>query len=354
MKNKNILFIARNYPPNVGGMENLNYELANELKKIYDLHLIYNSGHRYSITFLIKTFYKSIFAKEKLVLLSDPLLSFYIPILKMQGKTVLVKVNGLDIVGQNFIYQLIIPRLTRMANKVLCISNATKNECIKRGVITSNIVVIPPGIYENKYYSPLMNNKKLNNILNNKLATQNNKVILTIGRLIKRKGQYWFIKNIFPLLPQNIIYIIAGDGPEIIKIKKYINKHNLENRIYILGRISEHVKKILLNTCDLFIMPNIPIIGDIEGFGIAALEASSCGKPLIASDLEGIKDVIKNGVNGYLIEPENRKAYLNMINQLFFHNKLKTDAKKIRKYISDNFSWNEIIQKYKTVFDNFI
>jgi phosphatidyl-myo-inositol dimannoside synthase len=354
MKNKKILFIARNYPPNVGGMETLNYELANELKKIYNLHLIYNSGHRYSIAFLIKALFKSMFAKEKLVLLSDPLLSFCIPILKIQGKTVLVKVNGLDIIGKNFLYQLIIPRLTRMADKVLCNSNATKNECIKRGIITTDVVVIPPGIYEDKYYSPFINNKKLNNILNNKLATQNNKVILSIGRLVKRKGQYWFIDNIFPLLPQNIIYIIAGDGSEMTKIKEYINKHNLENRIYMLGRISENIKKQLLNTCDLFIMPNIPVAGDIEGFGIAALEASSCGIPLIASDLEGLKDVVKNGVNGYLIEPENCKAYLNIINQLFFHNKLKTNTKEIRKYISDNFSWSEIIQRYKTVCDKFI
>ena len=75
-KKKNLLFIARNYPPNIGGMEILNFELSKQLKKYFYLNLIYNSGHRYSVTFLIRTFLKALMSGEKNILLSDPLLSF--------------------------------------------------------------------------------------------------------------------------------------------------------------------------------------------------------------------------------------------------------------------------------------
>jgi phosphatidyl-myo-inositol dimannoside synthase len=61
----------------------------------------------------------------------------------------------------------------------------------------------------------------------------------------------------------------------------------------------------MLNTCyaaaDLFVMPNIPVEGDMEGFGIVLLEANRAGVPAVASDLEGIRDVIEPGENGYRV-----------------------------------------------------
>ena len=67
---------------------------------------------------------------------------------------------------------------------------------------------------------------------------------------------------------------------------------------------------------DIFIMPNIPIPGDMEGFGIVLLEANLAGTPAVAADLEGIKDVIENGKNGYKIEVRDSKSFSNKIDTL--------------------------------------
>ncbi len=87
-------------------------------------------------------------------------------------------------------------------------------------------------------------------------------------------------------------------------------------------------------------MPNIPVPGDMEGFGIVAIEAGSAGLPVIASNLEGIKNSVIDKVTGYLAEPENEKDYLRLIKQ----NDL--DRRKILAEIISRYRWNTIAERY--------
>src|SRR5690606_21320998 len=81
------------------------------------------------------------------------------------------------------------------------------------------------------------------------------------------------------------------------------------SRVHLLGRVSEQQLTSVYRGSDLFVMPNVPIPGDMEGFGVVMLEAGANGLPTVGSDLEGIKDVIMPGSNGHLVPTENPEAF---------------------------------------------
>lgn len=349
-KNHSLLFVARNFPPNIGGLETLNYETYVNLKKKCKVTLIKNTKHRYSILFLLKGLLLSLMSKEKTVFLSDALLSLYIPFLKLQKRKVVIRVNGLDITGPNILYQLIIPRLTNLADVVVSISKATADQCITRGINPKKIEIVPPGIVSDKYYQATINKiEALTSLLKvDKKELKDKKILLSIGRLVERKGIYWFIKEVFSKLPLNTIYVVAGSGNEFKLIKEYVNKHNLSRRIFLLGEISEKEKTILLNISNLFIMPNINISNNIEGFGISILEASTAGLFSIASDIDGMKDAIHNDKNGFLIIPT-KKNFINSINYYLNNNQKIAKRQLIKKTIKENFSWELIANRYLNI-----
>jgi len=339
-----ILFVARNYPPNIGGLETLNRELYLQLRKKYPIELVKNTNHRYSIKFLISGLLKIIFSDCKVILLSDALLSLYIPFIKILRKKVLIRVNGLDITGPNFFYQSIIPFLTNFSDKIICISNATKNECVKRGISPEKCVVIPVGINPNEFVLKIPKKQlRLRLFEKLKITEKNQTILLSVGRLVKRKGVVWFLNKVMPKLNSKFIYFISGDGPEKGNIQKVIARRKLQKRVFLLGKTDSETLKLLYNSADIFVMPNIKVKGDMEGFGIVALEAASCGLPVIASKIEGIKDAVLEGKSGWLIEEKNSFKFVEAIK------KINLNREKIIKAVQNKFSWTIIAKQYQKI-----
>lgn len=87
-------------------------------------------------------------------------------------------------------------------------------------------------------------------------------------------------------------------------------------------------------------MPNISIVGDVEGFGISILEAGACGLPVIASGIQGIRDAVIDGVTGHLVREGDAEGFAARIESL------DMDRSRIRKAIAERFSWERIGQEY--------
>jgi glycosyltransferase involved in cell wall biosynthesis len=83
-------------------------------------------------------------------------------------------------------------------------------------------------------------------------------------------------------------------------------------------------------------MPNISIPGDVEGFGIAALEAGACGLPVIAANIQGIRDAVIDGVTGYLVGEQDVEGFLSRIQGL------DLNRRRVRSEVAGRFSWNKI------------
>ena len=111
-------------------------------------------------------------------------------------------------------------------------------------------------------------------------------------------------------IDDSYVYVIAGDGPERAQISRAIADRGLEGRVVLLGMIEDDEKEWLLRNSRLFIMPNIPVQGDVEGFGLVLIEAASMGLMAIASDLDGIPDAVIPGETAILVPPGNPGAFV--------------------------------------------
>ena len=114
----------------------------------------------------------------------------------------------------------------------------------------------------------------------------------------------------------------------------------------LLGQISEELLRLLYAGSDVFVMPNIPVAGDIEGFGVVMLEAGGYGLPVLAANLEGIKDVVEDGENGRLLPPGDADAFRHAIEE--FHDaRVRLEASdRAEKYVRERFGWDAIAERY--------
>lgn len=140
-----------------------------------------------------------------------------------------------------------------------------------------------------------------------------NKVILSLGRLEDtQKGFSFGIKamNLLKDKYPNLIYIIAGKGPDMEMYKKLISKYNLEGKVKLLGYVTDEQKYSLFRRADIILQPS-----EREIFSIFTLEVMHFGKPIITTKNEGSIDIIKDGYNGFFAE-RNEKDVANKIEKI--------------------------------------
>lgn len=356
-KKLKILFITRKYPPSIGGMQKVNFELYRHLARLTPTCLVAWGGSQkwlpvfYPYLFL-KGLIKTQTFQPDIIHFGDAGMALAAIFIKtLTGKKITCTVHGLDVTLKFPGYQKLITFCLPKFDKLICVSAATQNKCLKRGGQKKKTAVIPNGVSPDEYFLDQPKEKlkrKLKTDL--KLDFEHKKILLTVGRLVKRKGHEWFIKNVVSQLPPNVIYLIAGEGPEKGSLKKAIREKKLESRVFLLGQVSEEAKKLLLNSAHLFIMPNIKVAGDMEGFGIVALEASSAGLPIVASDIEGVKDAVKDEKNGYLVKPKNAQEFLKKITEILGSPEQQSILSKSARKFSHSLSWDKIATQYLALF----
>lgn len=359
-----ILFLSHSFPPTWGGVERQNYHLSEELKKISQIKVIANrKGKAWLPIFLPTAFLKSFFLipRYDACLLGNGVLAPIGAFLKFvfPQKNFFCVVHGLDITFAHKngwlskIYKNInIPSLNKL-DKLFMVGNHTIDEAEKIGIKREQCVFIPNGINFGEL-SATDSRQEMERILGMDLGGK--KVILQIGRFVPHKGAEWFIRNVVPKLPENYIFAAVGGivsgaaaGNENVfpRCEKAVRDLSLENHVKLIGDIGEKDKLILLNSADLYVLPNIKVPGYMEGFGITAIEAGACGRVVVASDLEGLKDAIKNKENGFLVEPGSVAIYVQKINELLADNNFrKAFGEKARRFVIENYSWDKIARKY--------
>ncbi|MBU4455556.1 glycosyltransferase family 4 protein [Patescibacteria group bacterium] len=172
-------------------------------------------------------------------------------------------------------------------------------------------------------------------------------VLLTVGRLVKRKGFDKVIEAMPKVLKEapNLIYVILGNGQEITNYKLQITNLSLEKNVIIITDADDEEKNCWYNLCDIFIMPARTIGDDFEGFGIVYLEANLAGKPVIAGDSGGVRDAVVNGVNGLLVNPENTNEIADAVIKLARDENLRKKlGEQGRDRAVKEFNWEKQVQ----------
>ena len=356
------LIITKSFPPDVGGMQNLMWGLTNELSKHYMLKVFadYHHGHKsfdeqtsYSIERVggIKLFRK--YRKAQLInefiksnkieaLIADHWKS--LELIKTHKKKICLihskEINHKKETNLN-------RRLLNVLNNVdIVVSNSkfTKELAIQSGVDRNRIVVINPGISEVQK----LDKKSLDKVEN--LLKYKSPRLITISRYDKRKNHEKIIMALRNLKQEypDIVYISIGKGDEEENIKKLVNELSLNEQVMFFKDISHELKNSLLSKSNIFVMPSIEHKRSVEGFGIAYIEAAQYGVPSIGGVHGGAADAIEHEKNGLICDGNDLDAVYSAINSMLKNNKY-LEYGKAAKENSNNFRWDQIINKYKKI-----
>lgn len=272
---------------------------------------------------------------------------------KLSRKPYTVVIHGLDITYANPIFKAIAPRAVARASKVFCISQAAADEAAKRGVPKEKLIVIPLAV-DDKLYGKSSRKELLKRLE----LDDDAKLLLTVGRLVKRKGVAWFITEVLPGLVKQfpkLVYVVVGEGSNRPEIEAAIADKKLGDHVRLLGRVQDDLYEAAYNGSDVFVMPNIPVANNIEGFGLVVLEAALCELPVVGAETEGIKDAVANGKNGILVPVKDISAFQHYISH-FLNN--PADAKAFgqhaRKFTLDTYRWDSIADKYIEAYQQLI
>ena len=353
--------ITRNFPPELGGMQNLMEGLSNALlnhgpvkvfaeahgeAEIYDQNSNLNI-ERVSGLKIFRKYRKANLVKE--FLSSNEIRACFFDHWKSIEnieKNILEKTKSFCLIHSKEINHPVGSSLNKRvlnalakADHVIANSKFTKEFAIKLGV--KNVNVINPGC---NYPIPINEEAKE---FAKKIYGNASPKLITISRLEGRKSHQnilMTVKNLLPKFP-SLKYVSVGDGDERKNLLKLRKELGLESNIELIFKSTEQEKVALLEQSDIFVMPSVVYKKSVEGFGITYIEAASYGKPSIGGIYGGEGDAIKSGQTGYLCNGNDLNAiYDTLLKILANDHYLKLGANALE--FSKDFSWEKIVKKY--------
>jgi glycosyltransferase involved in cell wall biosynthesis len=263
---------------------------------------------------------------------------------RFRGMPVVCLTHGRDVTLPSPLYQSLVVRSLREVDRIVCVSEASRRALIERSIPAQRIHVIPNGVSE------LVDREDLR-FVERKFS---GKLLLSVGRQVQRKGYHWFLAEVFPSLVvqvPDVHFVMVGDGPLHSRLRKIAREKGIADRVSFLVDIDDVTLAMLYTQADVFVMPNIPVEGDMEGFGIASAEAMFYGCPVVASHLEGLGQVLPNDDVGVRIPPREVSAFAKEIVRLLSDpGQARALAERGRAFAVQAFSWDKAVETYERVF----
>jgi len=362
---KKITIITSEFPPEPGGIGNHAYNIAKYLainkykvsvitdqrlndrqnEILFDSNLLFKVVRVKKQSIRVLMYLNRIFQifkhtyRNEIIIASGkfPLWIVAITSLFFKKKKYIAVVHGSEVNFKKKILRKSINMSLKKFDHIIAVSNFTKS--LISYLKLTNITVIPNG-----FALP-----KISTIANEKIKGKPS--LITVGSISERKGQ----RNVINALPTliksypEIHYHMVGKPYKKDEFFKLAKKLNVDKYITFHGAVSDEVKIKLLQNSDIFTMlSQNTASGDVEGFGIAILEANSLGIPAIGAKNCGIEDAILDYESGILIQNNNhsefKKSIKNILDNydIYFHES---------KVWASNFLWKNIIKKYIKILD---
>lgn len=376
-----VLFISHKSPPATGGMEKQSYELINGTALYLKIHtLVYDHKEPLWLFFfkLNARIIKLLKANPEIQALhfNDGLIASFATFHKgYEHVKKTATLHGLDVVYPlSYFQKKIIPRFNNF-DAIFAVSEATAKAALDRGIKAEIIQTIPNGVDP----SPTIDQDDAQRIYQRHPALQQGKkYFITLGRPVKRKGFSWLIQHVIPRLEGDFQLVMLGPYSQ----KKTIKDHTLSllpkklrtllmlflghpsdqevlqkllpeqsPKVVHLGKVSNDDLQTLIKSAIAFLMPNIAVPGDMEGFGLVCLEASMAGSLVIASDVDGISSAIKHHKNGLLVPSKDETAWTSILQNII------NDSESFHKHIGAyteytrlNYGWDKMARDYSSAF----
>lgn len=239
------------------------------------------------------------------------------------------------------------------ADKILCVSNYTRNRLIQEQHLDPNKLSLLPNTFDSNRFTI---SGKPSYLLERYKLKPEQPIILTVNRLVSQESYRGYDK-ILEVLPQisqvipNIHYIIAGKGDDRPRLEKSIAQHQLQDCVTLAGFVPDSELCDHYNLCDVFAMPS-----KLEGFGIVFLEALACGKPVLAGNQDGATDALYQGKLGALVNPDDTKEITQALVKILQHTyplPLMYQPEQLRKKVIELYGFEQFTACLNQYISNF-
>lgn len=366
------LIVTRNLPPLVGGMERLNWHMAQELSGRGEVHVVGPQGAAALCPpgvqctevplqplwkFLACSTAKALCVakswKPDRILAGSGLTA---PAAWLSARAVgslaSVYLHGLDAAVRHPIYQAIWHPVIRRMDNVIVNSRPTADLARAIGVDPQRVSVVHPGVqlpHEPQPRHMLCDFRKRHSL-------GKARILISVGRLTTRKGLREFVEKSLPAIikqqPDTLLMVI-GDAPDNSlhatvqtreSIQAVADAAGIGEKIRFLGMITDPVELAAAYECAaLHVFPVRSLVGDPEGFGMVAVEAAAHGVPTVAFATGGVVDAVAHGCSGYLVESDDYASFSKKVLEILAESSSLWEVK--AKSFSESFSWEKFGEK---------
>jgi glycosyltransferase involved in cell wall biosynthesis len=243
--------------------------------------------------------------------------------------------QGNDVYHPNNLCRITTKPILQNAYAILAL---TENMRIKlNNIFNSEIYVVPNGIDLEEY----------NDVTQNPERKPGTKNILFVGSLYPVKGVQYLItamKKIHEDIPDARL-ILVGDGVERERLVALSIQLGIQKYVQFVGKVPHKEVQTFMQQADVFVLPSLS-----EGFGIVILEAMACGLPIVATRVGGIPEVIKNDINGYLVEPKRPDEIAEKILILLQNDQLRNEISRTNVAAVKAYAWENIVDQLEYVY----
>jgi len=222
------------------------------------------------------------------------------------------------------------------AQRIIAVSSFTRDRVIELGVQQECVSVVPNGVTPSEPQRTA-------------LANGNGKVLMTVSRLVPRKGHDTVLRAL-PLVLEHLpdaIYRIVGTGPELPRLQTLTRQLQLDRHVEFYGQVSDCERERLLSECNVFVLATRETPTDFEGLGIAVLEAMQKGKPAVVTRAGGVPEIVEDGRTGLVVEPDDPQTLGSAIIELLRDpERASTMGRAALFVVRDHYGWDVIARQY--------
>jgi glycosyltransferase involved in cell wall biosynthesis len=386
MAQPSVCIVTHTFLPHVGGIERVVYEQGKRLMqkqfklmvlthrnctdknyvfdgiqvRCYDsVNLGFRLGIPYSIPQItsLKTFLETVKAYDLIHVHGHPYLSSLLAakIAKRYSKPLVVTQHNTFIEYENSFWDhvewlndcAVGKQVLKEADKIVAVSNATKNYVLSLGADPEKTEVLHNGVDVNRF-KPLTGMK---DEMRKKLGiSKDANVVITVRRLVYKNGIDTLIESAKVAVQKNprLVFLAVGKGPDLIQIQEKIRQLGIEKNFKLTGFISDEKLPLYYNAADVFVLPS----KSGEGLPLVALEAMSCGLPVVATNVGGISEVMIEDY-GRLVPPDNLASLAEAILE-FSHRDFFALKKGLRAIVEEKYSWDRNVEKLVEIYEELI
>lgn len=254
----------------------------------------------------------------------------------------------LTYVGTSRELRWLLRQVHRHASVVVANSRNTADLLRAGGVPADRIEVVYPGVDVSRFRPDV----PAAAAVRARLARPGEAVLLTVGRLQRRKGHDLALQAVAALrrASKNVRYIIAGDGEERARLEQLTRELAIADHVTFTGKVAVDELPALFAAADIFVHPNRVENGDFEGFGIVFLEAAAAGVPVIGGNSGGVPEAIAPGVTGLLVSGTDADELVGALTRLLADGEVRRAMGAAgRRRVETTFSWEQAAAKMEAI-----